>query len=69
MSIWVPLGNSGLALLAGDPGSAILVNGVLQSADREIGLPEFQPEIPKSTSEFKFTELFRIATQHLRSQP
>jgi hypothetical protein len=43
---------SGLALLNGDPGNAILLNGVLQTADLEIGVPGFQPQVPTSTAEF-----------------
>jgi hypothetical protein len=39
--------------LGGDPGNAILPNGVLQTANREIGAPGFQPQGPKSTPEFR----------------
>jgi hypothetical protein len=37
----------------GDPGNAILLNGVLQTANLEIGVPGFQPQVPISTSEFR----------------
>jgi hypothetical protein len=43
-----------LTLLSADPGNAILLNGVKQTANREIGVPAFQPPIPKPTSEFRF---------------
>jgi len=33
----IQLGNSGLPLLGGDPGNAILLNGVTQPANLEIG--------------------------------
>ena len=46
--------NSGLALLGGDPGNAILLNGVMQTANLEIGAPGLQPQVPTSTSEFRF---------------
>src|ERR1700687_5086254 len=52
-SVWIQLGNSGLSLLGGDPGNAILLNGVTQTANLEIGAPGFQPQAPKSTSEFR----------------
>jgi hypothetical protein len=42
-----------LTLQCGDRGNAILLNGVRQTANREIGVPGFQPHIPKSTSEFR----------------
>src|ERR1700730_13181515 len=45
--------NSGLALLGGDPGNAILQNGVMQTANLEIGVPGFQPQLSTSTSEFR----------------
>jgi hypothetical protein len=45
-----------LDLLGGDPGNAILPNGVLQTANLEIGVPGFQPQVPKSNSEFRFIE-------------
>src|SRR5713226_8216321 len=45
--------HSGLALLGGDPGNTILLNGVLQTANLEIGVPGFQPQVPTSTSEFR----------------
>jgi hypothetical protein len=32
-----------LATLGGDPGNAILLNGVMQTANREIGVPGFRP--------------------------
>jgi hypothetical protein len=54
-SVWVPQGNSGLALPGGDPGNAILQNGVMQTANLEIGVPGLQPQVPKSTSEFRVT--------------
>src|ERR1700732_504883 len=53
-SVWIQLGNSGLALLGGDPGNAILLNGVVQTANLEIGVPGFQHQVPTSTSKFKF---------------
>jgi hypothetical protein len=40
-------------MLGGDPGNAILLNGVLQTANLEIGVPGFQPQVPTSTSEFR----------------
>jgi hypothetical protein len=46
-----------LALLGGDPGNAILLNGVVQTANLEIGVPGFQPQVLKSTSEFRFIAL------------
>ena len=54
-SVRVAVGNSGLALLGGDPGSAILLNGVMQTANLEIGVPGFQPQVPTSTSEFRLS--------------
>jgi hypothetical protein len=39
---------------AADPGNAILLNGVRQTANREIGVPGFQPQVAKSTSRFRF---------------
>jgi hypothetical protein len=39
-------------LVGGDPGNAILQNGVMQTANLEIGVPGFQPQVPKSTLEF-----------------
>jgi hypothetical protein len=33
-------------LAGGDPGNAILLNGVMQTANREIGVPGFQPDVP-----------------------
>src|ERR1700686_3261975 len=42
----------------GDPGNAILLNGVLRTANREIGVPGFQPQVPKPTSEFRISSLF-----------
>jgi hypothetical protein len=50
-SEWIQLGNSGLPQLGGDPGNAILLNGVTQHADLEIGAPGFQSQVPKSISE------------------
>jgi hypothetical protein len=44
---------SGLALLGGDPGNAILLNGEMQTVNLEIGVPGFQPQVPTSTSEFR----------------
>jgi hypothetical protein len=41
-----------LGLHGGAPGNAILPNGVLPTANREIGVPGFQPRVRKSTSEF-----------------
>ena len=38
--------------LVDDPGNTILLNGVQQTANREIGVPGFQPHIVKSTSDF-----------------
>jgi len=52
-SEWIQLGNSGLPLLGGDPGNAILLNGVTQPAHLEIGAPGFQSQVPKSISEFR----------------
>src|ERR1700686_1986682 len=43
-----------LSLLRGDPGNAILLNGVLQTANLEIGVPGVQSQVPKSTWEFRF---------------
>src|ERR1700730_7713348 len=45
--------NSGLALLGGAPGNAILLNGVMKTANLEIDAPGFQPQVPTSTSEFR----------------
>jgi hypothetical protein len=43
-----------------DPGNAILLNGVQQTTNREIGVPGSQPQIRKLTLEFWLTEfLFR----------
>jgi hypothetical protein len=36
-----------------DPGKAILLNGVMQTANLEIGVPGYQPQVPTSTSEFR----------------
>src|SRR5207245_9646794 len=44
---------SGLALLGGDPGNAILLNGVMQTANLEIGVSGFQPQVPTSTAKFR----------------
>jgi hypothetical protein len=50
-SLGVQVGNSGSALHGGDPGNAILLNGVMPTANLEIGVPGFQPKAPTSTSE------------------
>jgi hypothetical protein len=34
--------------------SAILLNGVLQTANGEIGVPRSEPQLPTSISEFRF---------------
>jgi hypothetical protein len=44
-----PTESNALALLDGHPGNAILPNGVLQIANREIGVPGFQTQVPKTT--------------------
>jgi hypothetical protein len=36
-----------------DPGKAILLNGVMQTANLETGVPGYQPQVPTSTSEFR----------------
>jgi hypothetical protein len=36
------------------PGNAILQNGVMQTANLEIGVPGLQPQVLQSTSEFRF---------------
>jgi hypothetical protein len=43
-----------LTIQGGDPGKLILLTDVQQTANREIGVPGFQPEAPKSTPEFTF---------------
>jgi hypothetical protein len=40
-------------MLGGVPGSAILLNGVQQTANREIGVPGSQRQVPEPTYEFK----------------
>ena len=54
-----------LTLLGGDPGNAILLNGVLQTANLEIGVPGFPSQVPTPTSEFRFNKftfgLFRLS--------
>src|SRR5712691_4771759 len=52
-SVRVEVGNSAVALLGGDPGNAILLNGVMPTANLEIGVPGIQPQVPTSTSEFR----------------
>src|SRR5947209_7780952 len=59
--------HSGLALLGGDPGNTILLNGVLQTANLEIGVPGFQPQVPTSTSEFRLRAA--RAVQYRKFQP
>jgi hypothetical protein len=39
-------------LTAAIPRNAILLIGMMQTANLEIGVPAFQPQVPKSTSEF-----------------
>jgi hypothetical protein len=39
--------------LVDDPGIAILLNGVQQTAKREIGVPGFQPALPQINFRFQ----------------
>jgi hypothetical protein len=50
----------GLTLLRGDPGNALLSNGVMQTANREKGVPGFPPQVPTAISEFGLMNLLSL---------
>src|ERR1700674_329293 len=56
---------SRLTLLGDNPGNGILsaAAGALRNANREIGVPGFQTQIPESTSDFRFID-FTFAPSH-----
>ena len=51
-----------------DPGNAILLNGVLPTANREIGVPGIYPQIPNSSSESRLDSLRLTRRWHVRAR-
>jgi hypothetical protein len=61
-------GESNLAPVGSDPGNAILPNGVLQTANLEIGVPGLQPQVPQLSPEFRLIQQLFI-TRELKEIP